>query len=102
MSSDWSSSTVVSRREFVRSAAAAGAYGFASSPAVAATRSGRHADVRTQVAVFGGGVGGLTVAHELAERGFRVMVFEPKAPGGKARSIPVPGTARGGRQDLPG
>src|SRR5690606_18984278 len=29
-------------------------------------------------------------------------VFEPSAWGGKARSIPVPGTARGGRRDLPG
>jgi uncharacterized protein with NAD-binding domain and iron-sulfur cluster len=29
-------------------------------------------------------------------------VFEPKALGGKARSIPVPGTGAGGRADLPG
>jgi uncharacterized protein with NAD-binding domain and iron-sulfur cluster len=42
------------------------------------------------VAVLGGGVGGLSAAHELAERGFSVEVFEIKAiPGGKARSIPV-------------
>ncbi len=52
--------------------------------------------------VLGGGVGGLTVAHELAERGFEVTVFEPKALGGKARSIPVAGTGTGGRADLPG
>ncbi len=45
---------------------------------------------------------GLTAAHELIERGYRVTVFEPSAWGGKARSIPVPGTARGGRRNLPG
>jgi uncharacterized protein with NAD-binding domain and iron-sulfur cluster len=45
---------------------------------------------------------GLATAHELAERGFEVTVFEPKALGGKARSIPVPGTGAGGRADLPG
>ena len=55
-----------------------------------------------RVAVLGGGMGGLTAAHELAERGFDVTVYEPTAWGGKARSIGVPGTARGGRQNLPG
>jgi uncharacterized protein with NAD-binding domain and iron-sulfur cluster len=53
------------------------------------------------VAVFGGGMGGLSVAHELAERGFQVTVYERKAWGGKCRSMPVPGTGSGGRQDLP-
>jgi len=55
-----------------------------------------------RVAVLGGGMAGLTAAHELIERGFEVTVFEPTALGGKARSIPSPGTAAGGRLDLPG
>ncbi len=55
-----------------------------------------------RVAVLGGGMAGLTAAHELVERGFKVTVYEPSAWGGKARSIPVDGTARGGRRDLPG
>ncbi len=55
------------------------------------------------VAVLGGGVGGLSAAHELAERGFAVTVYERRERfGGKARSIPVPGSGEGGRQDLPG
>lgn len=52
--------------------------------------------------VLGGGMAGLTAAHELVERGFSVTVFEPSAWGGKARSIPVAGTGAGGRADLPG
>lgn len=64
-------------------------------PAYAAASGGR-------VAVFGGGVAGLTAAHELVERGFEVTVYERRALGGKARSIPVPGSGRDGRPDLPG
>jgi uncharacterized protein with NAD-binding domain and iron-sulfur cluster len=57
----------------------------------------------TSVAVLGGGVGGLSAAHELAERGFDVAVYEARdAFGGKARSMPVPGSGTGGRADLPG
>jgi uncharacterized protein with NAD-binding domain and iron-sulfur cluster len=52
--------------------------------------------------VLGGGMAGLTAAHELAERGFAVTVYERNALGGKARSIPFAGTAAGGRRDLPG
>jgi len=63
-------------------------------PALAATGK--------RVAVLGGGMAGLTVAHELVERGFQVTVFERKALGGKARSIPVPDSATGGRRALPG
>ena len=55
------------------------------------------------VAVFGGGVGGLSAAHELAERGFAVTVYERNsALGGKARSLSVVGSGIGGRKDLPG
>ena len=55
------------------------------------------------VAILGGGVAGLSAAHELAERGFAVRVYERKPVwGGKARSIPVPGSARDGRKPLPG
>src|ERR687894_318628 len=57
----------------------------------------------TTVAVLGGGVAGLSAAHELAERGFDVTVYETRdIPGGKARSMPVPGSGTDGRRDLPG
>ena len=57
----------------------------------------------TRVAVLGGGVGGLSAAQELAERGFEVEVYERRPDfGGKARSIPVPGSATPGRKPLPG
>lgn len=55
-----------------------------------------------EAVVLGGGMAGLTAAHELVERGFSVTVFEPSAWGGKARSIPFAGTGTGGRADLPG
>jgi uncharacterized protein with NAD-binding domain and iron-sulfur cluster len=56
----------------------------------------------TRVAILGGGVAGLTAAHELAERGFEVVVLEARdISGGKARSLPVPGSGTGGRADLP-
>jgi uncharacterized protein with NAD-binding domain and iron-sulfur cluster len=56
-----------------------------------------------RVAILGGGVGGLSAAHELIERGFEVSVYEAKSQfGGKARSLSVPNTGTGGRKDLPG
>ena len=55
------------------------------------------------VAVLGCGVGGMTAAHELAERGFSVAVYEQRpVAGGKARSMDAPGTGTAGRRDLPG
>ncbi|MER6250216.1 FAD-dependent oxidoreductase [Streptomyces sp. NPDC001584] len=91
-----------SRRTFIAgagAAAAAGAVltGAGATPAAAAgpPPAGR------RVAVLGGGVAGLTAAHELAERGYAVTVYERRALGGKARSMDVPGSARGGRRPLP-
>jgi 15-cis-phytoene desaturase len=56
-----------------------------------------------KVAILGGGVGGLSAAHELIERGFAVSVFERNNVfGGKARSLYVPHSGTGGRNDLPG
>jgi uncharacterized protein with NAD-binding domain and iron-sulfur cluster len=92
-----------SRRQFLSTAgrltAGAAAASVLGSPgrALAATKS-----FRDQVVVLGGGVGGLSAAQELAERGSKVTVIEPKALGGKARSMPVPGSGTGGRADLPG
>jgi uncharacterized protein with NAD-binding domain and iron-sulfur cluster len=51
---------------------------------------------RKKVVVLGGGVAGMSAAHELVERGFDVEVFERKAlAGGKARSIAVTSPAVG-------
>ena len=57
----------------------------------------------TKVIVIGGGVAGMSAAHELARRGgFEVVVYEQRAvAGGKARSLDaIPGA--GGRRALPG
>lgn len=47
-----------------------------------------------KVIIIGGGVAGMSAAHELAERGFEVEVYEKhhQYVGGKARSVDVPGT----------
>ena len=93
-----------SRRRLLRDAGvvAAGLAAASVPEAAARPRARRRRRAQPAVAVLGGGVAGLTAAHELAERGFDVTVYERKALGGKARSIPVAGTARDGRRDLPG
>src|SRR3954454_4642706 len=73
--------------------------------------------VAKTVIVLGGGIAGLSAAHELSERGFSVRVFERRdVPGGKARSVVVPSSvprqnvggvnlgrlAAATRRDLPG
>ena len=65
--------------------------------------------MKKTVAIIGGGVAGMSAAHEpIARSGddveFDVPVFErnPTTPGGKARSIPAPNTGTDGRRDLPG
>ena len=56
-----------------------------------------------QVFIVGGGVAGLTAAHELSDRGFTVTVFErEKICGGKARSMANTGSGVGGNADWPG
>ena len=56
-----------------------------------------------KVVILGGGIAGLSAAHELIERRFDVEIYEllPIA-GGKARSFAVEGTGTDGRRDLPG
>lgn len=58
---------------------------------------------KLKVIILGGGVAGLSAAHELIKRNFEVEVYEAKGvPGGKARSVQVPDSAVGGRAPLPG
>ena len=55
-----------------------------------------------RVLILGGGVGGMSAAHELVVRGFEVEVIEARSiPGGKARSLPATNTGTDGRPDLP-
>ena len=91
----------ISRRHFLGGVATAALAGTrlpgVLAPAAADGEQGR------RVAILGGGVAGLSAAHELAERGFAVTVYDRHDVfGGKARSIPVPQTGVAGRDDLPG
>jgi uncharacterized protein with NAD-binding domain and iron-sulfur cluster len=95
----------ITRRTLLEQAATAGAVAALAGAPVAAGKPRRRGAVRRRpnsVAVLGGGMAGLAAAHELVDRGFDVTVYERNALGGKARSIPVAGTAQGGRRDLPG
>ncbi|MGW0553855.1 hydroxysqualene dehydroxylase [Streptomyces sp. NPDC002926] len=98
------------RRTFMTAAAAAGGTAAltpaeTAAAATAAERTAVHGaqavPAARSVAVLGGGVAGLTAAHELADRGFQVTVYERRALGGKARSMDVPDSAKGGRRPLP-
>ncbi|HET6357315.1 hydroxysqualene dehydroxylase [Streptomyces sp.] len=92
------------RRTFMAGAAAVGGTAALAAAGTATAAAQTNADgtaAAPSVAVLGGGVAGLTAAHELAERGFRVTVFERRALGGKARSMDVPNSAKGARRPLP-
>ncbi|WP_280270774.1 hydroxysqualene dehydroxylase [Nocardia wallacei] len=90
----------VGRRSLLRATAGAAALGVTLGAPSRATPPG---GARQTVAVFGGGVAGLSVAQELVERGFAVTVYERTAElGGKARSNTVPGSSADGRPELPG
>src|SRR3954452_16510152 len=93
--------TEITRRMLLRHAALAGAAATLGEAPMALAKSRRSTKGR-RVAVLGGEMAGLKAAHELAERGFDVTVYERNALGGKARSIGVPHTAGGGRRNLPG
>jgi uncharacterized protein with NAD-binding domain and iron-sulfur cluster len=58
----------------------------------------------TKVIILGGGVAGMSAAHELIERGFAVEIYEHRSiPGGKARSAPAARSVdTPGHQPLPG
>lgn len=59
--------------------------------------------VTKRVIIIGGGVAGMSAAHELIKKGFAVEVLEANSvPGGKARSVDVANTGKDGRKDLPG
>lgn len=59
--------------------------------------------LRKKVIIIGGGVAGMSAAHELANRNFDVEIYQnTDISGGKARSTLVPDSATQGRKPLPG
>src|SRR5438067_11763645 len=63
----------------------------------------KSATMSMRVAVLGGGVGGLSAAHELIERDFDVSVYERRdVIGGKVRRLSVPSPGPDGRKDFAG
>ncbi|MDX2188657.1 MAG: FAD-dependent oxidoreductase [Bacteroidota bacterium] len=59
--------------------------------------------MKKEVVILGGGVAGMSAAHELINRGFTVSVYElNNIAGGKARSTLVDDSASGNRKPLPG
>ena len=54
-----------------------------------------------KVAVLGGGVAGMSAAHELIERGFQVMVFERQTELCGRQGEEHPGSGRRRQLDLP-
>lgn len=56
-----------------------------------------------RIVVMGGGIGGLTAAHELSERGYEVQVYEKNSiVGGMARSEGRAFTGNNSHRELPG
>jgi uncharacterized protein with NAD-binding domain and iron-sulfur cluster len=56
-----------------------------------------------KVVIVGGGIAGLSAAHELVERGFDVHLYERRAYfGGKAAGVTIPDKDPAGRGGLPG
>lgn len=89
-----------SRRAVLKGGLTAGGVALATS----LTRSVAAADPAKgrRVAVFGAGPAGMTAAHELAERGFQVHVYERQERlGGMVRSYVTPGGGTGGRPSMP-